>query len=108
MGRKPDTNQSRRAFLAACGKFAVVTPPALSLMLASSQSAYALVSSGGSTPVGSPPSSGGGPKTGSTEWYDSVLRSGRSVDSMDSAERELWFNVNGGRSTYRGGIFSFR
>lgn len=36
---------ARRRFLANCGKFAVVTPPVVSLMLATSQRNYAVASS---------------------------------------------------------------
>lgn len=39
--------QARRRFLANCGKFAVVTPPVVSLMLSASHRSYAAVGSGG-------------------------------------------------------------
>lgn len=39
--------QARRRFLANCGKFAVVTPPVVSLMLSASERSYAAVASGG-------------------------------------------------------------
>jgi hypothetical protein len=38
--------ESRRRFLKTCGKFAVITPPVVSLMLSSSKQSYASVSSG--------------------------------------------------------------
>ena len=38
--------EARRRFLANCGKFAVVTPPVISLMLSASERSYARVSSG--------------------------------------------------------------
>lgn len=36
----------RRKFLAACGRFSVVTPPAISLLLSTSLSSQAIASSG--------------------------------------------------------------
>lgn len=50
---------ARRRFLANCGKFAVATPPAISLLLAASRANYAVASSGGSN-GGSGGGSGGG------------------------------------------------
>jgi hypothetical protein len=38
---------SRRKFLAQCGKFAIVTPPAITLMLAASSQNFAVAASGG-------------------------------------------------------------
>ena len=49
---------SRRKFLAQCGKFAIVTPPTISLMLATSQQNFAVAASGGS--VGGGGGGGGG------------------------------------------------
>jgi hypothetical protein len=40
-------DDDRRKFLAACGKFAVVTPPALTLLLSTSLNSKAIASSGG-------------------------------------------------------------
>ena len=40
--------ESRRKFLAKCGKFAIVTPPAITLMLAASRQNFAVAASGGS------------------------------------------------------------
>jgi hypothetical protein len=40
-------DDDRRKFLAACGKFAVVTPPALTLLLSRSLNSKAIASSGG-------------------------------------------------------------
>jgi len=37
---------ARRRFLLNCGKFAVVTPPVVTLMLSASERSYAIVSSG--------------------------------------------------------------
>ena len=41
-----NTNEARRQFLARCGKFAVVTPPLIGLMLSTARSNYALAASG--------------------------------------------------------------
>lgn len=38
---------ARRAFLESCGKFAVVTPPAISLLLSTTLSSPAVAASGG-------------------------------------------------------------
>lgn len=40
------TNEARRAFLAKCGKFAAVTPPALTLMMTTTLSSGAMASTG--------------------------------------------------------------
>lgn len=40
-------NEDRRKFLAACGKFAVVTPPALTLLLSTSLNSTAIAHSSG-------------------------------------------------------------
>jgi hypothetical protein len=40
-------DDDRRKFLAACGKFAVVTPPALTVLLSTSLSSKAITNSGG-------------------------------------------------------------
>jgi hypothetical protein len=50
-----DTDVARRNFLKSCGKFAVVTPPAISLLLSTSLSSPAVAASGASNG-----SSGGG------------------------------------------------
>jgi hypothetical protein len=44
-GTPPDDD--RRKFLAACGKFAVVTPPALTLLLSTSLNSNAIARTGG-------------------------------------------------------------
>ncbi len=41
-----NTNEARRQFLARCGKFAVITPPLVGLMLSATRSNYALAASG--------------------------------------------------------------
>jgi hypothetical protein len=45
---------ARRAFLESCGRFAVVTPPAISLLLSTSLSSPAVAASGGSSSSSSP------------------------------------------------------
>jgi hypothetical protein len=42
-------DDDRRKFLAACGKFAVVTPPALTVLLSTSLNSKAIARSGGNT-----------------------------------------------------------
>jgi hypothetical protein len=42
-----DANADRRKFLATCGKFAVVTPPAVTLLLSTSLHSSAVAGSGG-------------------------------------------------------------
>jgi hypothetical protein len=42
-----EQNEDRRKFLAACGKFAVVTPPAMTLLLSTSLTSDAIAHSGG-------------------------------------------------------------
>ena len=41
-----DMSEARRRFLVSCGKFAVATPPAITLLLASSNRSYAQFGSG--------------------------------------------------------------
>jgi hypothetical protein len=43
---------ARRRFLASCGKFAVVTPTAVTLLLAASEQNFATAASGGQTSGG--------------------------------------------------------
>jgi hypothetical protein len=40
--------QARRKFLATCGKFALVTPPVITLMLSDAERNFAVAASGGS------------------------------------------------------------
>ncbi|HUC62256.1 MAG TPA: hypothetical protein VMF53_09890 [Alphaproteobacteria bacterium] len=42
--------EARRRFLATCGKLAIATPPAVTLMLAASRRNYAVAHSGGGDP----------------------------------------------------------
>lgn len=43
-----ETDEDRRKFLASCGKFAVVTPPAIAMLLSTSLTTTAIAHSGGS------------------------------------------------------------
>ena len=49
MDQRVDTArlEARRRFLAKCGKFAVVTPPAMAVLLSSTAQNYAVAASGG-------------------------------------------------------------
>jgi hypothetical protein len=42
-----EANEDRRKFLASCGKFAVVTPPAITMLLSTSLNSTAVAKSGG-------------------------------------------------------------
>jgi hypothetical protein len=53
------TDLARRAFLESCGKFAVVTPPAISLLLSTTLASPAVAVSGGNS-NGSSSSAGNG------------------------------------------------
>ena len=44
---QPDACEDRRKFLATCGKFAIVTPPAITLLLSTSLHSQAIAMSGG-------------------------------------------------------------
>ncbi|WP_342239597.1 hypothetical protein [Inquilinus sp. OTU3971] len=56
--RGPDrSDQNRRDFLSKCGRFAVITPPAVTILLSTSLTSEAIAKSGGKT---------GGPFTGWT------------------------------------------
>jgi len=45
-----DATADRRAFLATCGRFAVITPPAVTMLLSTSMSSEAIAKSGGKKP----------------------------------------------------------
>jgi hypothetical protein len=47
-----DADEDRRKFLATCGKFAVVTPPAITLLLSTSLNSTAIAHSGGRSSEG--------------------------------------------------------
>jgi hypothetical protein len=44
---EPEFEQDRRRFLASCGRFAAVTPPALTILLSTSMNTEAIARSGG-------------------------------------------------------------
>lgn len=44
---RSEANEDRRKFLAICGKFAAVTPPAITLLLSTSLNSPAVANSGG-------------------------------------------------------------
>ena len=44
----PEADEDRRSFLKSCGKFAAVTPPAVSILLSTSLNSDAIARSGGS------------------------------------------------------------
>ena len=63
-GQQPlEVNEDRRKFLASCGKFAAVTPPAITMLLSTSLSSEAVAAStgGGGRPRPDPGRHGGGP-----------------------------------------------
>lgn len=45
--RQDATSEARRKFLGTCGKFAIVTPPAVTLLLSATERSYAQFTSGG-------------------------------------------------------------
>jgi hypothetical protein len=49
---EPTSDTDRRRFLAACGKFAVVTPPAMTVLLSTSLTSTAIAKSGGGSGKG--------------------------------------------------------
>src|SRR3954451_11533002 len=55
-----DENEDRRRFLKSCGKFAVVTPPAITMLLSTSLTSDAVAHSGGGGSYNHPGNSGGG------------------------------------------------
>jgi len=60
MTRPREQVEARRRFLASCGKFALITPPAMTVLLSSTAQNYAVAGSGG----------GGGslPNQGNNGW----------------------------------------
>ncbi len=55
-----NADEDRRRFLAVCGKFAVVTPPALTVLLSTSLTSTAIASSGGTSHPNNGYGNGGG------------------------------------------------
>jgi hypothetical protein len=47
---RTEADEDRRRFLAKCGKFAIVTPPAVAMLLSTSMKADAFIRSGGYNP----------------------------------------------------------
>jgi hypothetical protein len=60
----------RRKFLAACGRFAVVTPPAIGVLLSTSLNSTAIASSGGTS------NNGGSGGTGTGGHHDCAIKVG--------------------------------
>ncbi len=65
-----EANEDRRKFLASCGRFAAVTPPAITMLLSTSLSSEAIAHSGGR-------GHWGGPGRKHRDWDD---RPGRGKD----------------------------
>ena len=59
MDQKSNQVEARRRFLAACGKFALITPPAMTVLLSSTAQNYAVAGSG---------SGGGSLSQGNNGW----------------------------------------
>lgn len=62
-----DADEDRRKFLAVCGRFAVVTPPAVTVLLSTSLTSQAVAQSGGR---GGPPRGGPGLRGGDRDRDD--------------------------------------
>jgi hypothetical protein len=76
-----DANEDRRKFLAACGKFAIVTPPAITMLLSTSLTSSAIAHSSGQGNNGHGRGRGHGNNNsgGSSEWHkNNGIRSNRS------------------------------
>ena len=52
MAQLDTENEDRREFLKSCGKFAAVTPPAMTLLLSTSLTSAAIAGSGGRSVLG--------------------------------------------------------
>jgi hypothetical protein len=63
-------DDDRRKFLAACGKFAVVTPPAMTVLLSTSLNSKAIAHSGGR---GDPDPGGPGRGSDPGGWLEKLL-----------------------------------
>lgn len=73
--RETELEEDRRKFLASCGKFAVVTPPALTILLSTSLNTEAIARSGGGTGQvgggsGDPGGMGQGGNGNGNDWHD--------------------------------------
>jgi hypothetical protein len=71
-GQEP-FDEDRRKFLSACGKLAIVTPPALTLLLSTSLNSEAVAKSGGSGGRGHPPRWDGDHGRGLFDWLEKLL-----------------------------------
>ncbi len=60
MTRPREQVEARRRFLASCGKFALITPPVMTVLLSSTAQNYAVAGSGGA--------GGSLPKQGNNGW----------------------------------------
>lgn len=61
------SGEDRRRFLAACGRFAVVTPPAITMLLSTSLNSSAIAGSGGKGNNGYGNGGGDGSPNGKTD-----------------------------------------
>jgi hypothetical protein len=67
-------DDDRRKFLAACGKFAIVTPPALTVLLSTSLTSEAIAKSGSGGSSGGSGSGGNGGQGGDLwSWLEKLL-----------------------------------
>ena len=64
-----ETNEDRRKFLASCGKFAAVTPPAITMLLSTSLNSEAIARSGGRGNNGKGNGGGDGSPNGKDDKY---------------------------------------
>jgi hypothetical protein len=61
-----EANEDRRKFLASCGKFAIVTPPAITMLLSTSLNSAAVAHSSGGRGDGG----GGKGRDHDRDWWD--------------------------------------
>ena len=69
--QSPDVSadEDRRRFLAACGKFAAVTPPAITVLLSTSLNSTAIARSGGKGSNGYGNGGGDGSRNGKSDTH---------------------------------------
>jgi len=91
-----DVTRARRQFLARCGKFAVATPPAISLLLAASRANYAVASSGGGGGGGG---GGNGGTAGNAPALDPSISGGNGGPIINAADNTT--NATGGQAAGR-------
>lgn len=87
-----EVKEARRRFLANCGRFAVATPPAISLLLAASRTNYAVASSGGTG------KSGGGSAGGDPPLSDPPIQT---ADVTNGTNTNNTTNPTGGAAAGR-------